>query len=214
MGAAKTHLINVVMRMWEKTNDFYLGIKTSADANHKLSFKKASEHSKHKDGVYYQGADYRNIRRVIRILNPARNDFVYDIGSGMGRVVCIFARRPLRSVVGIELDPFLCEIARTNAVRLRGKRSPIDIRCEDAAVADLSDGTIYFLYNPFAIETMRDMLDNIEHSMAKKPRKIRIVYYTTVLEEEYLKRSCWHRYHELGTLTRRRITFWRNDIGG
>jgi predicted RNA methylase len=214
MGRLKTYLMKSAMRAWEWANDRALGIRTEARADSGLAVKKVSESSKHKDSVVYHGADYRNIRRIVRILDPGRDDVVYDIGSGMGRVLCLFAQRPVRRVVGIELDPALCDIARANAARLRGRRSPVEIRCEDAALAAIGDGTIYFMYNPFGAETMREVLDKIEASLARTPRKVRIVYYTTLLEEEYLRRPWLRRFAELRTLTRRRITFWQNVEGG
>lgn len=121
-------------------------------------------------------------------------DVIYDIGAGKGRILCVFSRRKLKKCVGIELMEEYCEIARSNAQRVRGRRSPIEIRCEDAAIADMSDGTVYFLFNPFGFDTMRDVLANIEKSLGKNPRPIRIVYYNAAHRKafddcQWLRRS-------------------------
>jgi precorrin-6B methylase 2 len=144
----------------------------------------------------------------MRILRPGPDDVFYDIGSGMGRVLCVAARWRIKRVVGIELDPPRCDIARRNADRMRGRITPIDIRCEDASTADLSDGTIYFLYNPFGPDTMRDVLGHIHRSLAERPRPVRIVYHNSVHEQ--LMRSCeWLELTNVfKTLRGQRVTFW------
>jgi predicted RNA methylase len=114
--------------------------------------------------------------------------------------LCVLARLPLKRVVGIELDAGLVEAARRNAERLRGRRAPIEVHCQDAAGADYSDGTIYLLYCPFGPETMKDVLEKIERSMIESPRRITVVYYHAMFSE--VLRSCkWlEQVHELKTL--------------
>ena len=85
----------------------------------------------------------------------------YDIGSGMGRIVCAVARKRLRKGIGMELSEPLCQIARRNAMKLRGRKAPIEMVCGDASTADLREGTIYFMFNPFGADTMRDTPENI-----------------------------------------------------
>lgn len=101
----------------------------------------------------------------------------YDIGCGMGRVLCLVAREPVQKCVGIELLEPLCEIARKNALRLRGRKAPISVVCEDVTTADLSDGTIYFMFNPFGPETLRETFERIHRSIGENPRIVKIIYY-------------------------------------
>lgn len=164
--------------------------------------------SRHGDGLWYAPPDYRYLRRIMRILRPGPEDVFYDIGSGMGRVLCMAARWRISRVVGIELDRPLCQIARQNADRMRGRHAPIDVRCEDASSADLSDGTIYYLYNPFGPETMRDVLGRIRRALADRPRRVRVVYHNSVHED--LMRSCeWLELTDVfKTLRGQRVTFW------
>ena len=125
--------------------------------------------------------------------------------------MCLFARRKLKRCVGIEMFESLCLIARENATRLRGRRAPIDIVCEDAAEVDLADGTIYFLYNPFGPQTLSDVLENIRNTCAANPRRITVVYYNSV-HEDVLKACAWlYRVHVLHNASNQRITFWNNN---
>ena len=136
-----------------------------------------SENARHGDNWRYSTIGYRHIRKILRVVRPGPEDVFYDIGCGMGRILCVAARQPLQKCVGIELQEPLCQIARRNAASLRGKKAPIEIVCGDATTVDMSDGTIYFMFNPFGPETLRDTLENIRGSIAQNPRGIRVVYY-------------------------------------
>ena len=133
-----------------------------------------------KDNVSYSSADYWYTYKLRGMLGPGSDDVLYDIGCGKGRVVCVFARRPMRRCVGIELLAPLCEQALENAGTLRGRRTPIAIRRGDACETDISDGTIYYLFNPFGRRTMERLLENIERSLQTRPRAVRIAYHNAV----------------------------------
>ncbi len=64
---------------------------------------------------------------MVRILAPVLDDVFYDFGCGKRRILSWHFKR----VVGIDLFDELCQKARENAGRLRGKMSPIDVICED-----------------------------------------------------------------------------------
>jgi hypothetical protein len=66
---------------------------------------------------------------------------------------------------------------------MRRRKTPIEIRCEDATIADLWDGTIFFMYNPFGPATLKRVLDNIGRSLERNRRMVRIVYYNPVFKE-------------------------------
>jgi predicted RNA methylase len=175
---------SLMVQAWTKYNESILGIRTEPEAKHVRPLStlepwkgEFSENSKYQDNFRYGTIGYRNIRKILQIVSPRPDDVFYDIGAGMGRVLCVAATRPLRKCVGIELIEPLCEVARKNAARLRGRKVPIDVICADATTVDLSDGTIYFLFNPFGPETLRHTFENIRKSLSQAPRAIRIVYY-------------------------------------
>lgn len=212
IGQFRNRAVRAIRVVWSTVNDLYLNIETGdeADPRHPWRYGLINDLAKHKDGIAYQAADYRNIRRVIRILAPDKDDVFYDLGCGKGRCVCVFARLAIRRAVGIELNGSLCDAARSNATRLRDRRSPIEIRCEDAAKADVSDGTIYFMFNPFGADTMRDVLAGIEQSLTINPRKAMIVYVNPVLAETFRASGWLQEVHEFKNFTGGRYTFWAN----
>jgi SAM-dependent methyltransferase len=160
----------------------------------------------------YQGANYFYLRRIAHMVRPDVPNQInfYDVGCGKGRALCVMARQPFKKVVGIELREELCHVARDNAANLRGRRAPIEIVCADAVEADISDGHVYFLYNPFGRSTLSRVLDNIERSLVGSPRRVNIVYYNAVCEDLFSSRSWLERYHVLPTFSGVPISMWRN----
>lgn len=116
------------------------------------------------DGARYEPMPYWLLGRVVRRLVPTPDDVVFDIGCGRGRVVAVFARYPVRRVVGVELDPELARAAADNARRVRGRRAPVEIRCCDARGACYDDGTIFVMCNPFGRETLGHVLGRMQRS--------------------------------------------------
>jgi predicted RNA methylase len=209
-------LIRALRPIWAKCNDLALRIQTiplpdsaAASANARLD---RGFQAKHNDSTPYEVPDYTYLRKVGRMLNPGPDDVVYDLGCGMGRFLCVMARYKVRRCVGVELQPQLCDIARRNARLLRGRQAPMEIVCADAASADVSEGTIYYMYNPFGADTLRDVLGNLHRSLSANPRKVSIVYYNAI-HERLLSLERWlEKYGEFKTYSRMSVTFWRSRI--
>jgi hypothetical protein len=170
----------------------------------------ATDRSAHADNHAYGTPDYYYIRRILKTLRLQPHDVVYDIGSGMGRIVCMVSRQNVKKAVGIELLPDLCDIARANAAKMRGRRCPIEIRCGDASRAELSDGTVYFLFNPFGPETLADVVDNIEASLSQHPRTVQIVYYNSNYSGVLEKRDWLTLWHTFKTWNGLPVQFYRS----
>lgn len=177
----KAFLKNKLSHAWTECNEIVLGIRTGPEGpviSEQEPWKsQPSENARHTDNWRYATIGYQHARQILRVVKPGLEDVFYDIGCGMGRILCVAARLPLRKCVGVELQEPLCQIARRNATNLRGRKAPVEIICGDATTVDLSDGTIYFMFNPFGPETLRDTLENIRGSFSQNPRDIRIIYY-------------------------------------
>lgn len=208
--------------LWERLNDGWLNISTMSApfsthlVDPRVFFRdnEKAVQTKHADPVGYQSPDYLELRRIITHLSPGEQDVVYDLGAGKGRVVCLFARRSVKRCIGVEFARPLCDIAALNADSLRGRKAPIDIVCADAAIADLNEGTIYFLYNPFGAQTLRDVLVNLRNSLESTPRQIRLVYMNpqhahVFAESGWLEHyhTEWEIFRKLGNCT----SFWKNS---
>jgi cyclopropane fatty-acyl-phospholipid synthase-like methyltransferase len=208
-----------LQKAWAQLNDILLNIDTGTVPNHQPASNQASrpwwfgtysDRARHNDNYQYASPDFWYIRKVVQLLALCPQDVVYDLGAGKGRFVCCAARAPVRKCVGVELVESLCEVARKNASSLRGRKAPIEIVRGDAAGADLSDGTVYFMFNPFGPETMRDTLSNIRSSLVNNPRQITIVYYNPQHESMFAMCPWLDKYHEFRTHGGLRVTFWKN----
>jgi SAM-dependent methyltransferase len=174
----------LLSQLWTHCNECVLGIRTEPQIpagyvpdpveRWKGEF---SPHAKNGDNFRYETIGYWHVRKLFRVVKLGPEDVVYDIGCGMGRILCLAAQEAVRKCVGIELQEPLCEIARRNAASLRNRKAPVEIVWGDAARADLSEGTIYLFFNPFGPETLRDAFENIRASLAQKPRAVKVVYY-------------------------------------
>ena len=136
----------------------------------------------------YEPTDYLLIREFIAPLKPQPSDVVFDIGCGMGRVLCAFARMNITKCIGIEMSPELAVIATRNAERVHARKANIEVRIADATCEDYSEGTIFWLFNPFGKAAINAMLDRIEESLKTCPRKIRIAYINPVHEDAFQSR--------------------------
>ncbi len=114
-------------------------------------------------------------------LAPADATFV-DVGAGMGRVLLLAARRPFRTVAGIDISPALVEIARENLVTVRDPlRVARDVRitCADAASYAFPRGNlVVYMYNPFRAPVMEAMLANLRAGAARG--EVVLLYHTPV----------------------------------
>src|SRR5262249_36015932 len=99
---------------------------------------------------------------------------------GMGRVVCLAATYPFRSVIGVELSASLCLIAKRNIDNVRLK-----LRCQEIKIVNVNavdytvpdEVSVMFFFNPFRGPVMEKVLANIMVSLRAKPRRVLILFY-------------------------------------
>ncbi len=85
------------------------------------------------------------VERMLELAGVKKDDLVYDLGSGDGRIVITAAKKYGVKAVGFEIDPGLVKLSREN-IRKEGLEDLIEIRQEDFTRADLSAATIVTLY--------------------------------------------------------------------
>ena len=133
--------------------------------------------------VFYQPTPARHIFRLIELTELTATDVLVDLGSGLGHVpllvsICTDARS-----IGIELEAAYIACAQRCAQRLNLDR--VTFFREDARVADLTNGTVFYLYTPFTGSILRATVERLRREAAT--RRIRICSYgpcTSVIAEE------------------------------
>lgn len=135
------------------------------------------------DVVFYQPTPARHIFTLMQKTALTSDDVFVDLGSGLGHVpLLVSICTPGRSI-GIELETRYVERARACAQRLGLNR--ISFVGQDAREADLSSGTVFYLYTPFSGSMLRCVLDRLMGEGAS--RAIRVCTYgpcTSVVAEE------------------------------
>jgi precorrin-6B methylase 2 len=85
------------------------------------------------------------VDRMLSLAEVKKNDLLYDLGSGDGRIVITAAKRYGAHGVGIDLDPTRIQEARNNA-RKAGVDKQVTFIAGDLFKADLSKATVVTLY--------------------------------------------------------------------
>lgn len=144
-----------------------------------------------------------------------RRDILVDVGCGKGRVInYLLSRRLKNKIIGLELDPKVAECTRQHLSRWRN----VIILTGDAIVNLPLEGTIFYFYNPFSEEKVREFELALSQRFHNKP--VKIIYYNPrslhvfqndnwtinyINFEKDLGIKCWGRinkYHDLAIITR------------
>jgi SAM-dependent methyltransferase len=105
---------------------------------------------------------------IVRALVEARvgpADVVIDLGAGLGKVTLLARLLTGATVRGIEAQLPLVARAREAAARLGAEVSYVH---EDARTADISDGTVFFLYLPFTGSVLAQVVERLREVAARR----------------------------------------------
>ena len=170
----KSTVILTLHQVYDFLHDIRLGIKT---------VKRVSCSELGYDGttyVPYSPSRYRNIYQIIyNIKTQTERDVLLDYGFGKGRVLIVASEYPFQRVIGVELNPKLCTIARKNIQRAHKKlvcKNIQVINIDAASYLPPSDVTHFFFYNPFGSDILSCVLENIRASLDNNPRDITLIY--------------------------------------
>lgn len=95
--------------------------------------------------VRYEPSPRPVVHAMLRLAEVAAGDILYDLGSGDGRIPITATRDYGARAVGIDIDPKLVAVARSNA-RKAGVGDRVTFRNEDLFEADFSDATVVTLF--------------------------------------------------------------------
>jgi hypothetical protein len=137
--------------------------------------------------VAYQPTPARHIFDLIGCTALTERDVLMDLGSGLGHVPLLASICTKASSIGIEMEAAYVVCARTSAQALNLKN--VTFIEQDARLADLSVGTVFYLYTPFIGTILRDVLDSLRREAAS--REIRVCALGpcvhTIARERWLK---------------------------
>ncbi len=85
------------------------------------------------------------VDRMLSLARVTRNDVVFDLGCGDGRIPIMAAKKYGARGVGIDIDPRRIEESRANA-KAAGVEHLVEFRLGDALQADVTNATVVTLY--------------------------------------------------------------------
>lgn len=174
MARMRRKLENAV---WE----WKLGIRTRG-----LYFSESSND----EFIHYGTQSYATALRVLEGLALSPGDVFVDLGCGKGRVICLASLHEVREVIGVDYSPVMCTMARSNARRVKGRRSPIRIWEGLAQDFNYSQGSVFYMFHPFGPATLGQVLDCMRRGIEAHPRPIRIAYVNPV-HDSLLREVSW-----------------------
>jgi SAM-dependent methyltransferase len=148
--------------------------------------------------VWTQGEAYEpscpiRVRQLLRYMDIAHSEYTFiDFGCGKGRVLLLASELPFRRVVGVDLAPELCDIARANveAFRPYARCRQLDVVCDDALAFALPPvPSVYYLYNPFGRPLVTKLAERVERSLRQTPRDVIVVYETPLYDDVWVMPS-------------------------
>jgi len=122
------------------------------------------------DSVFYQPTPARHIFRLISAAPVNQADTLVDLGSGLGHVPLLVSICTGATSIGIELDPAWNDAATQCATYLNLHRTTFFT--QNAREADLSSGTVFYLYTPFTGSTLVSVLESLRNESSKRPIRV------------------------------------------
>jgi hypothetical protein len=151
------------------------------------------------EAVAYQPTPARIILKWIDVLQPAADEVLYDLGSGLGHVPILVNLLTSLKTRGIEREAAYVRYSKECLETLG--LSDVQFINADARHVDFSDGTIFYMYTPFRGEMLQQVLRKLQAHSQRRP--IRICTYgpcTWEVSQELWLRSIYLAGHPEGRL--------------
>lgn len=105
----------------------------------------SSQRAQSEDLVPFVATPMDVVRKMLEMAQVDKDDILYDLGCGDGRIVIMAAQEHGARGVGIDLDPRRIKESKAKA-RDAGVEDRVEFRLQDALKADFSEATVVTLY--------------------------------------------------------------------
>lgn len=141
----------------------------------------------------YGATRRRHVRKVLRGLPIPLGSVFVDVGCGAGRVLLLACEYPFARVVGIELSPWLRNLARANVTALEQRVVIVpEVELVVGDVVDYEirpDENVFFMCDPFRGVVMERFLRNLSLSLERCPRTAWLLYNNPVEHDRVMSVS-------------------------
>lgn len=161
--------------------------------------------------LYSPGIDYA-LPAVLDNFSFTENDSVFGFGCGKGGALLLFSIYGVKKLGGVEFDTNLYETLEQNFNMVGMDTNGIIHGDATQAKEKLDDYNYFYMYNPFEGDTFRNVIQNMEESFRRSPRRITLIYagawlHNDVVANGYFKLAkqvytdTWVRYVNIYTIT-------------
>jgi len=123
--------------------------------------------------VFYQKTPGRIILELVERAHFSKEDVFYDLGSGWGQVPMLVHLLSGVRAQGVERDSAYVRYSRETAAALN--LASVSFLEADVRSADVSDGTVFFLYTPFTGRMLAEVVEKLRR--ASRGRRVRVFTY-------------------------------------
>jgi precorrin-6B methylase 2 len=110
------------------------------------------------------------VEKMLNMAKVTKNDLVFDLGCGDGRIVCTAAKKHGAKGVGVDIDPARIKDCLETMKKFGVTKDQVDIRQGDALkVKDLDQATVICLY------MLPEFMEKLEGQVTKLKPGTRIV---------------------------------------
>jgi SAM-dependent methyltransferase len=95
--------------------------------------------------ILYEPSPIEVVDEMLKLAKVQKDDVVYDLGCGDGRIVIAAAKKYGVKGLGVDIDPKRIDEARINAKKA-GVEDKVEFREQDLFKTDLRDATVVMLY--------------------------------------------------------------------
>ena len=155
---------------------------TEHDWDKKLNIRTIGRDDKHADQFHhpYEPTPYCVLERLRDSRYINKNSVLIDYGCGKGRVGFFLTHEIGCKCVGLEYDPPIYAQAKENLnafTRLNIAAKQVHFLCENAEKYEVTDADCFYFFNPFTVEILRSVMQQIIGSYYENPRPMKLFFY-------------------------------------
>ncbi|OPC04299.1 hypothetical protein BAS10_14575 [Elizabethkingia meningoseptica] len=131
----------------------------------------------------YEPSNHYTFIRMLKSIDWNWEESVFiDIGCGKGAAILLATRYNFKRYIGVELSTLLAEECDKNIRKFTGKKAIDYTICNcDAMNYEIPDDVnVFYFYNPFAPPVLKAVMQRIEESLQRNPRKVIIFYFNAI----------------------------------
>ncbi len=155
---------------------------TEHEWDQKLKIQTIGRDDKHADQFHhpYEPTPYCVLERLRDKGYITKNSILVDYGCGKGRVGFFLAHKIGCKCIGLEYDPPIFKQAEENLHTYKankGNCGTVSFLCESAEKYEVSDADCFYFFNPFTVEILRSVMQQIIGSYYENPRPMKLFFY-------------------------------------